>query len=231
MNNAIVNLDTIIKRAVSEITVQSYETYVSLQPSKLNDNEFTFNKKMTPIVKKADKKEDISKLKRYIMKAALAFCIIFSVAFSPFLTVAAVREDISNIVIEWNRQFAEFVFPNTINEAIIGDVAINYIPDDYTLIFINENSNKLKVYSYQDSNGDFFDIEIFIPQDNNFYGFDNENTIFHNISIGDENCIWLERIDIDYNILIVYTDDIVFNISGQISLDELVKIYENIEIL
>ncbi len=226
-----VSLESVIYFAVKEIEEREYEERPSLK--ELNNQQETsefHNEKIEQILKKENKAERIIKFNKSISKVAVIFFVSFSVLSMTFLTVEAVRDSVATALIEWKDKFVSvFVLEETEKENI-GEIEFGYITNEYYLEYSDTELENLNMFIYTDGKGNYISISVSISDDRFNINMDNENgVIYHNIVIDNSNGIWAENNG--YNMLIVARDGMTYSIDGYISLNEIIKIFSNINIL
>ena len=226
-----VSLESIIYLAVKEIEEREYEERPSLKElNKLQEDSEIHNQKIEQILKKENKSERIIKFNKTLSKVAVVFFISFSVLSMTFLTVEAVRDSVATAFIEWKDKFVSVFLVEETERNIIGEIEIKYMTDDYYLEYSDVEWDNLKIFLYKNSYGNDINISISSSKNKANINIDNENgVVYHNINVDNANGIWAENNG--YNMLIVARNGITYSIDGYISLNEIIKIFSNINIL
>lgn len=169
-----------------------------------------------------------SKLK-FITKRVAIFILICLLSFSTFLAInSEARERVFNWIIETFPKFSIFTSDSSdeLNEPIeLGELQINYIPDEFELTDTFEDQEML-IYIYESKTQEQFDIMLVDASGAARSYYDTEDAEIEEIIIKESQGYTWERDGIRY--LIWTQGGIEYHISGDLNLDEIIKIGENI---
>ena len=175
---------------------------------------------------KADRRENKAGLFYSLRRVSVIAVTVFFFAFSPVLTVHAVRDAISDTVIAWYDKYISVESTADSYLTQIKDFECGYIPDKFQFVSSTEyNSGVIKEYFSEDGY-----LKIYIKRDDgtNLLGIDNEHTTFYGIEINGLNGFWTAYED-GSNMLILTGDGNYYKLDGYTAVNELVKIFVNLK--
>lgn len=174
-------------------------------------------------------KENSSRIFMSIAKRVAVFILIFFLSFSAVLAVnAEAREKVFDWIIERFPKFSVFISKDTDddnNSVELTSFTINYIPEGFELLDINEG-RKMLIYNYLRENNQKLDIKLFTSSGEGKSYYDTEGAEVEEIIFkGSQGYIW-ETDEMNY--LIWYQDGIECHIVGNLNKDEILKVAKNI---
>lgn len=221
-----ITLDTAIYASVKELDVA---LLAGLPPAESLAEEYSSVNadKTHKSIKTEERKEIFYRLKNHLCRFAAAVAVAFTVSFSPFLTVSAVQDAVSETAVKWYNQYitVESNTPNAPRE--IKDLKVGYMTEGF--ILEEEYVNKDKIVKDYMSKELYVSVSARIDNDSSLLGMDNERSDFYTIDI-DENKGLLMNSEDGYNRLVIADNGIRYIISGYANIDEILKIYKNLEI-
>lgn len=176
------------------------------------------------------------KIKRYpsrifmsIAKIVAIFILVFVLSFSAVLVVnAEAREKVFDWIIERFPKFSVFISKDIDedNESVeLTSFTINYIPERFELVDINQG-RKMLIYNYLGENNQEFYIKLLDLSDEGKSYYDTEGAEVEEIIFkGSQGYIW-ETNEMTY--LIWHQYGVEFHIVGNLNKDEILKVAENI---
>ena len=108
-----------------------------------------------------------------------------------------------------------------------GQYELVYVPDGFELVDKDLSNEKHTYYQYESSESCWFGFHA-DPLEGN-YGVDTEDAVIENITISGYDAILISKEDV--RILVWFNSYNAFNICGDISRDEMIKIAENVEMV
>lgn len=165
-----------------------------------------------------------------IAKKVAVFILVFFLSFSAVLVVnAEAREKVFDWIIEKFPKFSIFISKKDIdedNESVeLTSFIINYIPEGFELVDINQGC-KMLIYNYLGENNQKFYIKLLDSSDEGKSYYDTEGVDVEEIIFkGGQGYRW-QTDDMAY--LIWHEDGIEFHIVGNLDKDEILKLAENI---
>ncbi|MEY8352847.1 DUF4367 domain-containing protein [Lachnospiraceae bacterium 54-53] len=217
--------DGSMKRACKLSLAQNMKDYNRIKILRQPNYSSDFRRKLKDI----NIKQNSMRMLMLTAKRVAVFIIVCIFSFSAVLAVNAnIRDKFINWIIETFPKFSIFTPQNTDennNSKQLTSLKINYIPDRFELVDINNGRNML-IYNYSSKNEQRFDIKLFASSAEGKSYYDTENvTINEFIFKGSEAYIW-QTDKMTY--LICYQDSIECHISGNLSKDEILKVAEKI---
>lgn len=163
-----------------------------------------FQRKMEALVRdtkrKAERKKRLLNVKRFFITLTAAISI-FSCTMLP---VKAVREAVITTLIEWHDKFVSIIYVNEESPVSTFHITPSYIPSGFSLrVLPVENSQVTSL--------------------------DSEFSSYYSISFDNNQAIW-GIMDDDSNTLLWESSTLSFQVRGNLSITELIKISEGIEI-
>ncbi len=175
------------------------------------------------------------KIKRYpsrifmsIAKIVAIFILVFVLSFSAVLVVnAEAREKVFDWIIERFPKFSVFISKDIDedNESVeLTSFTINYIPERFELVDINQG-RKMLIYNYLGENNQEFYIKLLDLSDEGKSYYDTEGAEVEEIIFkGSQGYIW-ETNEMTY--LIWHQYGVEFHIVGNLNKDEILKVAKN----
>lgn len=229
MNNQ-VSFDSLLRMAVRETymdQVNSIPTEDELE--KILHTDDNFKNKIRAIVRRENRNEKLIHFSRAATKVAVVVLVCISLTFASLMTADAVRESVATTILEWHDKFTRIFIETDAVPEKLPEIRFNYIPEGFELV--EEESYTLSsvmFLKFINNENYFFQITISSSDKTNIDRSDNEFSTLYSIKINDKYGIWIFK---DAENQFVIFDDYLFNIKGVISIEEIINIYRNIEIL
>ena len=164
-----------------------------------------------------------------IAKRVAIFILVFFLSFSAVLAVnAEAREKVFDWIIEKFPKFSIFISEdiNEDNESVeLTSFTINYIPEEFELVDINEG-RKMLIYNYFGENNQEFYIKLLDSSDKGKSYYDTEGVEVEEITFKESKGYTWQTDEMNY--LIWHQDGIEFHIVGNLNKDEILKVAKNI---
>ena len=193
-----------------------------------------FERKMQKLLKEQRRTPKVNRLLRYMRQTVAAILAVAIISFCGLMTVEAYREKVIEIVVRVFNELTDYRFvshSNKADEIILPELSFGYIPEGMCEIANRITSNNRRYIMYEDKRGAFFEMNQRPVGDDGDYGsiVDTEDATCEVITINGIEAN-LNSKDGNNSIIWVY-DNIVYNLYGNIDLDELSMITEKIEYL
>ncbi|MBR2028865.1 MAG: DUF4367 domain-containing protein [Oscillospiraceae bacterium] len=228
MNNN-VSFDAMLQMAAREAVYRQLDSFPSKRElEKMFEPTKTHEDKINKIIKKETRADKFAEFNRQFSKVAVILLITFTVTFTPLISAKAVRESIVQTVIEWKDEFASIFFKSENVPAVINDVKIGYMVEG----FESDGPTYKTKYTYRKTytnNFETININVCPVDAMSTFHTDNKHSDYYSISIDNHYGILVYREN--YSILTISDDMFIYSIDGNISINELIEIYKNIEIL
>lgn len=230
MNNQ-VSFDSLLRMAVRETYMDQVN---SIPPEdeleKILHTDDNFKNKIRAIVRKENRNEKLIHFSRAAAKVAVVVLVCISLTFASLMTADAVRESVATTILEWHDKFTRiFIETDAVHEKL-PEIRFNYIPEGFELVEEEcVRASAMSISTYVATNNKFLKIFVKVYDKESDDNVDNENINLYKININQNYGTWLSS-SLE-NKLIIQNKGILFNISGTLSIEEIIKIYEKIEIL
>ena len=149
------------------------------------------------------------------------FFITLAAAISIFsctmLPVKAVREAVITTLIEWHDKFVSIIYVNEESPVSTFHITPSYIPSGFSQIESSGESTGRYYGQFQNS------------ENSQVTSLDSEFSSYYSISFDNNQAIW-GIMDDDSNTLLWESSTLSFQVRGNLSITELIKISEGIEI-
>ncbi len=222
-----VSFDSLLRMAVRE-------TYMEQANSIPADEELVriihpsaeYEKKMRTMVRRENRNEKMIYFRKVTAKVAVVAMLCISLTFGSLMTAQAVRESVATTILEWHDKFTRIFIKTDAAPTQLPEIRFNYIPEGFELVEEESvKSDTFLLFTFSNSNYEYLRVQL------NFENMeiDNEYSSFYRISINNESGIWVNNAY--SNQFIIYSKGCCYNISSSASIEEIIKIYKNIEIL
>lgn len=222
-----VSFDSLLRMAVRETYLQQTNSIPA--DDKLDEiihPSDKFEKKMQAMVRRESHNEKLIYFRKITAKVAVVVLLCISLTFGSLLTAKAVRESVATTILEWHDKFTRIFIETDTQPDKLPEIRFNYIPEGFELVEEESvNTDTFKVFNYAKSDGMFLKIYINRTIDK----VDNEHNNYYAIIIGESSAIWIHTES--ENNLLINNKNINYSIKSSLSLEEIIEVYENIEIL
>lgn len=205
-----------------------------VEETKIHDNiiglhQPNYSKNFRQKLKEIKIKRNSYRIFMSIVKRVAVFILVFLLSFSAVLVVnAEAREKVFDWIIEKFPKFSIFTSEDIDENKESVELAaftINYIPDGFELVDINEG-RKMLIYNYLGNNNQKFEIKLFTSSGEGKAYYDTEGVEVKEIMLkGSQGYTWQTD---EMNYLIWHQDGIECHIVGNLNKDEILKVAENI---
>lgn len=187
-----------------------------------------FQRKMEALVRdtkrKAERKKRLLNVKRFFITLTAAISI-FSCTMLP---VKAVREAVITTLIEWHDKFVSIIYVNEESPVSTFHITPSYIPSGFSQIESSGESTGRYYGQFQNSEGDWFSLRVLPVENSQVTSLDSEFSSYYSISFDNNQAIW-GIMDDDSNTLLWESSTLSFQVRGNLSITELIKISEGIQ--
>lgn len=223
-----INIDTAIYAAVKELDAELIAALPSTEVlSKKYQQNYEKEKTIYNRIKNKERKNIFFNVQKHLVKIVIVTALVFTVAFSPFLTANAVQVAVSETAVEWYEKYIT-VESNTTNAVNgIKDLKVEYMTEGFMLkeeYFRGESVAK----DYFKGNA-YLSVSARVDNNASLLGLDNERSDFYPIEINKNKGLLMNGED-GYNNLVIVDNGIRYMVSGYVNIDEILKIYKNLKI-
>lgn len=230
MNNQ-VSFDSLLRMAVRETYMEQVN---SIPPEdeleKILHTDDNFKNKIRAIVRRENRNEKLVHFSRAAAKVAVVVLVCISLTFASLMTAEAVRESVATTILEWHDKFTRIFIETDAEPDKLTEIRFNYIPEGFELV--EEESmiaDNCRMYTFTNGANLFLKILISSYTSSVTEKADNERFSYYPIIVDTEKGIWITSNSESQ--LIINQSNLSFNIKGAISIEEIIMIYKNIEIL
>ncbi len=224
-----ITLESLIKLAVNELDEREYENYISLKDGGLlPEPDEKLDSEIEKIIRKQNRKDNYKYFAKVMSKVAVCFMILVTCASFTFLTADAVRESVVMVAMEWYEKFTRTTISAQNPPTELPEIELGYIPEGFAESKV-DISNDEYYHKFERTNGSYIEIVITISNSDIEFNTDNERLGYYSIIINGNKSIWINKKDFNY--LLLYKNGIAFNLNGNVTINELISIYENINII
>ena len=230
MNNQ-VSFDSLLRMAVRETYMDQVN---SIPPEdeleKILHTDDNFKNKIRAIVRRENRNEKLIHFSRAATKVAVVVLVCISLTFASLMTAEAVRESVVTTILEWHDKFTRIFIETDAELDKLPEIRFNYIPEGFELVVEGSYSkDDYRIFLYKNTNNSFINIIIQGGKIDDSIFLDNEQSNIFIIKIDNIDCLWKYN---EYeNQLLISLKDKIYTITSSLSIEEIIKIYKNIEIL
>ncbi len=224
------SFEALLHFAALELENTEYREYLEkAEQNQLPMPDRSFTDKIVATVNRGKKSEQHFIVRKRLSKILMLFFVFFTMISMPYLSVDAVRETVAKVTLQWFEQFTIISLENENIPDKLPQFELGYIPplfenrpetfylgDTVIYVFNTDNSHMLRVF-------------ISVVKEGISFHMDNENFEYYDIKIDNIPALWTS--DGENNFLILSQNGITYSISGEVSLNELIKVYKNIKIV
>ena len=224
MSNKI-TLDAAIRAAVKEIEADILNDLPAVKETEIMTSDRVWSAVNTRISRKVRRKK-AEKVKNSFLRAVSVFAVIFFVCLSPFLTVSAVQDAISQTII---KQYSEYITVETTSEKPprrIEDIKVGYMTEGFS--FNKEDRIGNSITREYVNGKKYIIIDVESESSQSVLGLDSEHSTFFNVEIKNSTGL-LMCSEGEYNLIHVAVDGVRYRVSGYAEVNEIIKICSNLE--
>lgn len=187
-----------------------------------------FERKMNLLIKEQKRSPKLNKALRYLKRTVAVAMIALVITFSGFMTVEAYRTKVIEIVVQVFNELTNYRFVSNISEIELPNIVFQYVPDEME----NKDTRHSPRHSYfffEDNAGRFFELSqrVISSDGDSTIIVDTENSASQKLYInGIETVVNTKNSE---STLLWSKSNILYQMHGNIELDELIKIAEQIE--
>lgn len=141
-------------------------------------------------------------------------------------SVEAVRMPVVNFFLRFDNSNSHVVADKNSNTGISKKYLAyipSYVPDGFDISYKDESSDYIMI-EYSDGNGSYYDLTCSLDFESN--SVDTEDSTYEEVVINGKTAYICEKDD--RLLAVYYTDDYAYGISGTLSKNEIIKIFESI---
>lgn len=205
-----------------------------VEETKIHDNiiglhQPNYSKDFRRKLKEIKIKRNFNRIFMLVAKRVAIFIFVVFLSFSAVLAVnAEAREKVFDWIIEKFPKFSIFVSEDIDENKELVELTsftINYIPEGFELVDINEG-RKMLIYNYFGENNQEFYIKLLDSSDEGKSYYDTEGVEVKEIMVkGSQGYTWQTN---EMNYLIWHQNGVEFHIVGNLNKDEILKVAKNI---
>ena len=225
-----------IEALLYEHAPRARELWLSTLPDRDDVPEHTFSRRferrMAKLLRRQRRSPQVNRTLLVLRRTVAAVLVLLSVSFAGLMTVEAFRERVIQVVVQVFEELSEFRFnSNTDETTTVPDISFAYLPDGMNMITCETFNNLHSWYLYEDTNGYYFDLRqsVITKNTRSTKILDTEDAVTENWSLrgndvfcatknGESTLLWSEG-------------NVLYTLSGNISLDELKCIASQITFL
>ncbi len=166
---------------------------------------------------------------RQVGHTAAMLLLGFGLLFGLLMTNTQARAFVYNLVMSWYEDHVEYSLQEETNGALFGEWEIGYIPEGFESVSERQNDNEWSI-SYEGEGSAILDI--FISTGIGRLYLDNEHYDMSRLPLRDGIADIYRATDLNFSNMIVFYDEIkniMFHLTGDVSIDELILVLENIQ--
>ena len=222
--------EALLKSAAQEAMKREMEAMPSCEElNKLYTPSDDLNKRVAKIIDSHERRYKNKRMIKSFMKIAASFAILLTISTIALMSVEASRIFILNTFINIRNDHVAFEFGQNGSSIGTNNIVAGYIPSGFELTNIYALET-IAMLIYSNEHGEQIIIGHFTA-DSISLGVDNENRKFSIVYLNDQEAYLFEALDVqDKNILVWYHGNDLFTITSTISVEEIFRIAENVEL-
>ena len=187
----------------------------------------TLAKKLNVIIRTAEKKQNRTVRFKYIARTAAAIIIVFTLLSAHPTVATAMKKIFSQTVVQWFDKYISIETQADTYPQQITDFTVGYMTDGFVLKEEYKIDDGVKKVYYYDNL--FLEIKVIPDDGSNITGYDIENSTIDNIYLKNNTGTIIIH-NSGFNALVISVDGVQYSINGYVQVDEIIKIFKNIEI-
>lgn len=209
------------------------KSLLSVMPSpKECEREFSqeFCCKMQDLIDQQRRLSKARQILRDIKRVAVVVLAVAVLSFGGLMTVEAYRARVIEVVVQVFHDFTEYRFSsekNNMTNIVLPELSLEFVPDEMREVRNKITTNRRRII-FENDEGSFFELtQRFIASDGiHETVLDTEDSIYTVITIGDNEAYLNVK---DEEISIIWTEnELVYHLYGNLGINEMIKIAENI---
>lgn len=207
---------------ISQVTQEAPEFIPSLE----------FQKNMSALLKKFHTKQRRIKIRKRVKSAlitAAASVSVFSISMLPY---APVRDAVKETLIVWQEKCTSFFFPyhSDLSLDLALTISSSYTPAGFSIQELVPYDCYGEYYAkYSNLEGAWYDVTVCLAKHKQTIALDNEYSSYYPIEFNGHEAIWAILQD-QSNIIFWESSDLLFIVTGNANVTELVKVSESINV-
>ena len=189
-----------------------------------------FEARIKKLILRNDKKENRQKTRLYMKRASIAMAASVALFSCAMLPVKAVRQAVVETVIAWYDKFCTIGFSteDTTMNVLPGEISLTYIPEGYCSDQALIEEDTYYCASYRLDNLHSLTVSITAITNHEQVSVDNEYSQYYSLEFDGHDAIWVTHSE-NSNLLIWEKDALLYNLSGDMDVSELIKIARGIK--
>ena len=223
-----VTFDTAISTAFRQLQQQTLSAIpdlsllsVAFSPSPVLVN------KTDAIIYMAERKQKRTTRLKYIARTAAAIIIVLTLLSAHPTVATAMKKIFSQTVVQWFDKYISIETQADTYPQQITDFTVGYMTDGFVLKEEYKIDDGVKKVYYYDNL--FLEIKVIPDDGSNITGYDIENSTIDNIYLKNNTGTIISH-NSGFNVLLISVDGVQYSINGYVQVDEIIKIFKNIEI-
>ena len=223
-----VKFDTALYTAVQQLKQQQLAQLpdIEILLADFNPSQ-SFAHRINQLFYSAERKYKTTRMLASLGKIAVAILLAITLLLSNQTVATAMKNIISQTVIQW---FDKYISVETKADEYprqIKDFTVGYMTDGFVLEETYNIDTGIKKVYYKDNL--YINIKIKPDDGNDIASFDIEYSTASKILIDGREALWISHND-GYNRFLISVNGVQYSIDGYVHIDEILEIYENIEI-
>lgn len=223
-----VTFDTAISTAFRQLQQQTLSAIpdlsllsVAFSPSPVLVN------KTDAIIYMAERKQKRTTRLKYIARTAAAIIIVLTLLSAHPTVATAMKKIFSQTFVQWFDKYISIETQADTYPQQITDFTVGYMTDGFVLKEEYKIDDGVKKVYYYDNL--FLEIKVIPDDGSNITGYDIENSTIDNIYLKNNTGTIISH-NSGFNVLLISVDGVQYSINGYVQVDEIIKIFKNIEI-
>ena len=221
---------------IALVVTEAEERELAKMPSLQEMNEAfhpsdQFLKKMDKLLRTAKNKQRMRQWRRVAKRTVVSFTVLVTLFTCMMMPAKAVQKAVVTTMIEWHDKFMSVVFSSdtSTNRTLPEEIELGYIPEGFTVQNLIEQNEDSFAAEYINDKLEYFTLRIVSLENQPMIAMDNEQTKFYSIQFDSHDAIW-GSLEEGKNTLTWSENGFVYQISGILDLNTLIKIAENMKI-
>lgn len=209
--------------------MERWPTDEELKTNPLYQPSSEFQNKINKLISRAKRVKTRKKILLFFKKAIVYLFALSFVLSCTLVTAQAVQDAVISTVVEWKDEFVKFVFSqdDTGDSVSLENVSINYWPDGYTQVSESHKHDTLMVEIRKNTDNKMIYVKIETVKKDTIKNLDNELSAHTKIEYKGSTLYWSVS-ETNINSLVFAKNSFLISINAPESLDEIIKIGENI---
>lgn len=189
-----------------------------------------FEHRMKKLLRQQRRPWKLNRVLSAAKRTAAVAMVVLTISFAGLMTVDAYREKVIEAIVQVFHELTEYRFYTEEPEIVIPGVSFGYIPEGMREVERNITQGKRSFYRYETENGEFFELRQSGISANGSYVriLDTEDACVEDVSLNGREVTIIEKTG--SNMILWDDENIVYELYGNVSMDELKEILKNLKI-